>query len=113
MIFSVSVENNFTTVFFLRPSGTFFVGGYMIYPGLKPRAEFYRPYGTYPVLVFPEQFMEHTGKLRDNCEKRKVQLQKCGRFCKSRWNTGTAASPLKWKQNSPVRARGAVSPVRI
>ena len=38
---------------FLRPSGTFFVGGYMIYPRLKPRAEFYRPYGTYPVLLFP------------------------------------------------------------
>ena len=56
--------------------------------------------------------MEHTGKLRDNCEKRKVQLQKCGRFCKSRWNTGTAASPLKWKQNSPERAKGSEGAVR-
>ena len=57
----------------------------MIYPGLKPRAEFYRPYGTYPVLVFPEQFMEHTGKLRDNCAgKRKNKehhLQKCLNGC--------------------------------
>ena len=54
--------------------------------------------------------MEHTGKLRDNCEKRKVQLQKCGRFCKSRWNTGTAASPFEMETKQPCKGKRGCKP---
>ena len=53
----------------------------MMYPGLKPRAEFHRPCGTYPVLVFPEQFMEHTGNLRDNCVSENKKYLKESFFC--------------------------------